>query len=117
MAVLLLLVAFAAGVASSALVIRRPEPLQTTVRSDFLPLVVDRLVISEEQRLLMEEILERRSLETGTIITDAVARLQAIVDSTTAELRAILDEDQRPVFDSLVAAERSAPPVRRPPPG
>ncbi|HWV56732.1 MAG TPA: hypothetical protein VNZ57_04605 [Longimicrobiales bacterium] len=54
----------------------------------------DRIGVTDEQRAAIDEILQRRAEETKSLWADFGPQLEAIVDSTRAEIRMLLTEEQ-----------------------
>jgi Spy/CpxP family protein refolding chaperone len=100
-----------AGVAVSQ--IREPAPQQTDAgcrdddrdherRSPF-----DDLGLSAEQRTRIDAILERRRAEMDAFWEEQKPRMEQIADSTRAEIRAVLNDEQRAELDRRRAARRA----------
>ena len=132
---LLLVVAFAAGIAAGAAFenVRagEPPPLNPRPREGFgmrgrgmdgLPPMFGQLGLSEEQDTQIRDILLRRRPATEAIMAETMPRLRALMDSVQAEVRAVLTDAQRVQLDSLMPGfmrrglmERGRPGRRRPP--
>lgn len=69
--------------------------------------LVERLGLREEQRVRVAEVLERRRQQSDAILAELRPRLAANLDSTHAEIRELLDPDQREAFDRFLAEGRS----------
>ncbi len=110
---LALLLAFAIGFASAWLVLRdRSSGLQVTVTAtDELPDELVRLDLSGEQRSQAEAAIRRGRDRVLRVVDAFDPTMRAAIDSTDAEIRAILTESQRAAFDAARAANR--PPLRR----
>ena len=63
--------------------------------------LLDRLDLTEDQRARIDSILERRRAQTDRFWTEAGPTLEAIMDSTRAEIRAVLTPEQRELHDRL----------------
>lgn len=67
---------------------------------------LDRVGLTPEQRERVNAVLERRRRETGAFWDEYGPILRAIVDSTRAEIRAVLTDEQRAEYDRLRAERR-----------
>lgn len=63
--------------------------------------LLDRLDLSQDQRARVDAILERRRAQTDRFWAEAGPTLEAIMDSTRAEIRAVLTPEQRELHDRL----------------
>lgn len=63
--------------------------------------LLDRLDLTQDQRARIDTILERRRAQTDRFWTEAGPTLEAITDSTRAEIRAVLTPEQRELHDRL----------------
>jgi hypothetical protein len=68
--------------------------------------LVQHLELSEEQREEYRVILERQRDAASTIFGEFGPRLQALMDSTNAEFRRLLTDDQQVQFDELIGQDR-----------
>lgn len=115
----LLVVTFAAGMLAGAafdqaLAAREPAPAaqpgwhchgphgQKTSR------ILDRLDLSPEQRARVDAIMARRRVEAEAYWDREGPRMRAMVDSTRAEIRAVLTPAQRAEYDRLREQHRAA---------
>jgi Spy/CpxP family protein refolding chaperone len=65
--------------------------------------IFDQIGVTADQRAQIDEILERRRIES-----DALGKtFQAMVDSTRAEIRAVLTDEQRAEYERLRAERRA----------
>ena len=118
-AIVVMVVTFAAGVAVG---VRLPPmrqaapPGPTAIDPNMMANVLDRLELTGAQRETVDDILERRSEQTGDALRRTLSQLQVVVDSASDEIRAVLTESQRTAFDSLMTAERGRFRLRRPAP-
>ncbi len=71
--------------------------------------VLDQLDLTPEQCERIEAVLERRRLQTEAFWDVHGPALRAIVDSTRAEIRAVLTPEQRAEYDRLRAERRRRP--------
>lgn len=65
--------------------------------------IIERVDLSEAQRGEVDAVLEQFRERISRLAEDHQTRYWATVDSTRDVLRAILDEDQRAMYDSLLA--------------
>jgi Spy/CpxP family protein refolding chaperone len=70
-------------------------------------MIFDALDLSADQRARVGEIMSSRRARTDSLWRADGARLRAVVDSTRAEIRAVLTPEQRAEYDRL-RAEREA---------
>ena len=63
--------------------------------------LMDELGLSEEQREGVERIMRERGAEAEALLQSMYPRLRAQVDYGHAEIRELLDADQREIFDRL----------------
>ena len=120
---LMLIAAFGAGVAVGVFAIRRPRGglhQLTVITTDQMPDELVRLGLSDAQRSTLRPIIHRGAERVMRVIEEFDPRMQAAVDSTDVEVRAVLDPRQLIAFDSarrangpLLKRER----IRRPGPG
>jgi hypothetical protein len=61
----------------------------------------DALDLSPDQKTRVDSILERRRSQMELVWQETRPRMRALVDSTEAEIRAVLRPDQRTEFDRL----------------
>lgn len=71
---------------------------------------LQQLNLTPEQRVQVEQIMERRRAETRAFWDQEGVRLRAIVDSTRNEVRAVLTPAQRARYDELRARHRATHP-------
>jgi hypothetical protein len=109
---LLALAAFGLGVAVGALMLPRagaPRTLLFTA-TDEIPTDLTKLGLSDAQRRQLGPILIRGRERVVRVVDQFTPAVQAGVDSTDSEIRTILTDVQRAMFDSIRAAN---PPIRR----
>ncbi len=94
---LLLGLAFAAGLAAGLAIGRRPtEGVQITVTAtDRIPRELERLGLSAPQRESIRAALGRGRPRVFRVLQEFDPRMQAAIDSTESEIAAILDPGQR----------------------
>lgn len=63
--------------------------------------IIDQLDLSAEQRARVDAILARRRGQTESFWDSAGPRLRVLMDSTRAEIRAVLTPEQRAEYDRL----------------
>ena len=102
--------------------VRSPVSPPAFVSGPVLQRLTDELELSAEQRDSVEAILSRQRAVTREQLVAVYPRLRASVDSVTAQIRRILDPDQRARFDEMgIPAggppeppfESGTPPARR----
>lgn len=69
--------------------------------------IFDQLDLTPQQRAQVDRIMERRRAETAAFWERDGARLRGIVDSTRAEIRAVLTPEQREKYERLRAEHRA----------
>jgi hypothetical protein len=94
----------AAGVIGDRMVGRRPV-IRARFTADMGP-VLDQLRLTSAQRARAESIIARRTPRSEELMIELAERLRAVSDSVDAELRAILNPEQRARLDSLRRRER-----------
>lgn len=115
----LLVATFAAGMLAGAafdrtLVARETAPAQEPGWHCHGPhggktgMIVDRLDLTPEQRARVDAVLARRRAQADTFWEREGPRMRAIVDSTRAEVRAVLTPEQRAEYDRLREEHRAA---------
>lgn len=108
---LLAAIAFAAGLAAALVLVDRREPPRLIITAtNEVPRELERLSLSAAQREQLRPILQRGRDRVVRIVDEFTPRMQAAMDSTDAEIRAILDVTQARQFDST---RRTNPPLRR----
>ncbi len=115
-ALAILFVVFVVGMTAGRTVglrTRGPMP-QPPAAPGMMADVIEQLELASDQRARVDEILRRRNEQTDSILDGATVGLRAIIDSASREIRAVLGEEQRVRFDSLLAAERSGFRIRQP---
>lgn len=70
--------------------------------------LLDRLDLTTDQRARIDGILERRRQQTDRFWSEAGPTLDAIMDSTRAEIRAVLTPEQRDEYDRLRRERKAA---------
>lgn len=113
---LVLAVAFAAGAVAATAVGRvlHADPAATSAESGGTSCdekrghLLDRLDLSTEQREEIDGILERRRAQADRFWSDAEPTLNAIMDSTRAEIREVLTPAQRDEYDRLRRERKAA---------
>lgn len=71
--------------------------------------MTDELELSPEQKDSVEAILQRQRAVTRDQLSAVYPRLRASVDSVTAQIRRLLDPDQRARFDEMGIPAGSPP--------
>lgn len=108
---LVVVLAFGAGVMTGVAVERRPRAglnvMVTATTTDRLPRELELLELSESQQGAMRPILLRGRDRVLGVLRDFEPRMQLAMDSTNAEINAILTESQRA---SLAAYRKAHPP-------
>lgn len=116
----LLVVTFAAGMLAGAAFDalaareREPAPVQEPGWHCHGPhgkktsMILDRLDLSPEQRARVDAVMARRRAQADAFWEREGPRMRGIVDSTRAEIRAILTPEQRAEYDRLRAEHRAA---------
>ena len=109
---LLAATAFALGVAIGALMWPRAPRMQTLMvtATNAVPTELTALGLSEAQRAQLGPILLRGRDRVIRVVDRFTPVVQAALDTTDTEIRAILTQDQRRQFDSVRAAN---PALRR----
>jgi hypothetical protein len=108
---------FVGGVATGRILIRSPGGPSVPAGDPYrIADVIEQLELAPSQRSAVDEILQRRGGQTDSLVQGVMTGLRAIVDSTSSEIRAVLNDDQRSTFDSLLTIERSRIRMRRPRP-
>lgn len=79
------------------------------------PMPWETLELNESQRKLAHEIMERHRPKLDSIFDETAPKVRAITDAIDAEIRTILNPEQRTRFDRILAVRRNGPPP--PPPG
>ena len=99
---LLAIATFALGVAAGIWYAGRiPPGLNITITAtDRMPRELERLGLTEEERVPIQEALRRGRDRVLHANSDLAARMQIVVDSTDHEIRALLSPAQRSSFDS-----------------
>lgn len=117
----MLAVAFAVGGVAGAAFTRVLEAQQTQAAAgggaecgEQRVSILDQLELTPEQRARVDVILAHRRDQTEVFWDSAGPQLEAIMDATRAEIRAILTPEQRAAYDRL-RAERRALRERREP--
>lgn len=75
--------------------------------------ILDQVGLTDEQRASIEAILDRRREQTHSVWSDAKPALRAIMDSTRAEIRAVLTPEQRDTYDRLRRERKAAEAAER----
>lgn len=115
----LLVATFATGMLAGAafnraLVAREPAPVQEPGWHCHGPhgkktsMILDRLDLSPDQRARVDAVMARRRAQADAFWEREGPRMRGIVDSTRAEIRAILTPAQRAEYDRLRAEYRAA---------
>jgi len=104
--------AFAAGVMTGLAVARRPRPglsfTVTATATDRMPRELEQLDLTDAQKVEIRSILVRGRDRVLGVVRDFQPSMRAAMDSTNAEIDAILTPPQR---DSLAAYRRAHPPL------
>jgi Spy/CpxP family protein refolding chaperone len=102
----LLIAAFVAGALAGAAgdrLLHAGEPRFHEARGrhghDRMAVFIDELDLSSQQRARVEAALERRRPQAEAIWESVKPRLRAQIDSTNAEIRALLTPEQQEAFD------------------
>jgi Spy/CpxP family protein refolding chaperone len=66
-------------------------------------MIIDALDLAPEQRAQVDRIMAERRALTDSLWREDGARIRAVVDSTRAEIRALLTPEQRAEYDRLKA--------------
>ncbi|HEY8483165.1 MAG TPA: hypothetical protein VIL13_01045 [Longimicrobiales bacterium] len=107
--------AFLAGALSGAAVVRVVSADEPAVRAGAeeehgrrhsRPNLFDELDLTEEQRIQIEAILERRRKQIDAFWAEFGPKLRAIRDSTRSEIREVLTPEQRELEERLWRARR-----------
>ena len=99
---LLVLVTFALGVAAGVWYSNRDIPgvnIRVTA-TDRMPRELERLGLTDSQRVAVHEALLRGRERVRHVMDDFQGRMQSVVDSTDVEIRPLLSDSQRASFDS-----------------
>lgn len=109
---LVVALAFAAGVMTGVAVARRPRPglsfTVTATATDRMPRELEQLDLTDAQKVEVRSILVRGRDRVLGVVRDFQPPMRAAMDSTNAEIDAILTPPQR---DSLAAYRRAHPPL------
>ena len=99
---LLAIATFALGVAAGIWYAGRIRPgLNITITAtDRMPRELERLELTDAERVPIQEALRRGRDRVLHANSDLAARMQIVVDSTDQEIRALLSPEQRFSFDS-----------------
>ena len=107
----LLIITFAAGFWAGRFAKPSSTPFRMIIKAtDDVPDELDRLDLTDAQRERLKLVLRRGRARVERVVVDFDPRMQAAVDSTDAEIRALLNRQQRAAFDSMRIAN---PPLRR----
>lgn len=100
-----LIAGFAAERVHSARSTTEPPParIEPPFRPDHLPPMFRRLDLTPAQRDRIAEIMESRRPQTRDILDEMLPRLGAVMDSTHAEIRAVLTPEQAERWDDLLS--------------
>lgn len=113
----LLVATFAAGMLAGAafdrtLVAREPaaaqEPDCHGPAGRKTRMILDQLDLTPEQRVRVDAVMERRRAQADAFWKEEGPRMRRLVDSTRAEIRAVLTPAQRAEYDRLRAEHRAA---------
>ncbi|HEV2150284.1 MAG TPA: hypothetical protein VGR37_22990 [Longimicrobiaceae bacterium] len=98
-----------------ALAAREPAPVpERESRCDRGPggrkarAILDQLALTPEQRMRVDAIMERRRAQADAFWEREGPRMRSIVDSTRAEVRAVLTPEQRAEYDRIREQHRAA---------
>jgi Spy/CpxP family protein refolding chaperone len=70
--------------------------------------ILDQLRLTPEQRTRIDAVMERRRAQADAFWASEGPRMRSIVDSTRAEVRAILTPEQRAEYDRIREQHRAA---------
>ena len=106
---LILVLAFVAGVAVGRYLPRsQPDGITVMIKAtDRIPAEIDRLGLTDSQRVVIRGILRRGTMRVDSVMRDFMPRMTGAVTVTDSEIRTILTTEQRAAFD----AERKAHPL------
>lgn len=101
--IMLLVLAFAAGVGSGIAADRlvAHRSVAATPTGQDMSVVLGQLVLTDEQRSRAQAILNRETPRSERAMLELAAQLRSISDSVDSELRVILTRSQRIKLDSL----------------
>ena len=109
---LVVVLAFAAGVMTGVAVERRPRPglsvTFTATASDRMPRELEQLDLTDAQKVQIRSILVRGRDRVLGVVRDFQPRMRAAMDSTNSEIDAVLTPPQR---ESLAEYRRAHPPI------
>lgn len=107
---LVLAMMFAVGALTGAATMRVVEgdEAPTRMRSDGAkrPDLFEKLELTEEQRVQVDAIMERRRQEVDSFWQEHGPQLRAITDSARAEMRSVLTPEQREIEEKFRAERR-----------
>lgn len=70
--------------------------------------LLDQVELTAEQRASIDAILDRRREQTDSVWSEARPTLRVIMDTTRAEIRAVLTPEQRETYDRLRRERKAA---------
>lgn len=105
---LIVVLAFAAGVATGRFWPRtQPDGITVMIKeTDRIPDEIDRLGLSDSQRVMVHGILRRGAMRVDSLVQGFMPLMHGAVTVTDSEIRTVLTTEQRASFD----AERKAHP-------
>ena len=84
----------------------RNDPMDDDAEEEFL----DRLGLSREQLDAADRVLDRREDRLEAYWAGKIPEIEAVIDSSRAEIRGLLTPDQREAYNRWVARQRTPTP-------
>ena len=84
----------------------RPRDPRAMMSSRAVEHLARRLELSPEQQKSVDVILERQRERASAVFEDIGPRLRTVLDSTNAQIRAILSPEQQAGFDAIIQEDR-----------
>ena len=112
-ALLILVAVFGAGLFAGTRLNRAPAP-PPPVMPGAAQEVTHQLGLTPDQQERVDAIVDRWNERTGRYMDTVQDELSDMIESATAEIQSVLTDQQRLVFDSLIAVERNQLRMRRP---
>ncbi len=85
---------------------RRPGDPRSFASSRVMDRLTERLALTPPQQDSVEAILDRQRSAANAVFREMGPRLKAMVDSTNARIRVLLDAEQQVRFDELLQEDR-----------